>query len=127
MDFSLLLSSYATVWSNPEVLLMTFIGALGGVLLGAIPGMTATMGVALLIPFSFGMDSSRPSACCWASTAAVCTAVPFPLSSSTPPARPPQPHPAGRLPHVQEGSGRQRHCPLPCSPPSAAASSAHWS
>ena len=44
MDFSLLLSSYATVWSNPEVLLMTFIGALGGVLLGAIPGMTATMG-----------------------------------------------------------------------------------
>ena len=56
MDFSLLLSSYATVWSNPEVLLMTFIGAVGGVLLGAIPGMTATMGVALLIPFSFGMD-----------------------------------------------------------------------
>lgn len=56
MDFSLLLSSYATVWSNPEVLLMTFIGALGGILLGAIPGMTATMGVALLIPFSFGMD-----------------------------------------------------------------------
>ena len=36
MDFSLLLSSYATVWSNPEVLLMTFIGALGGVLLGII-------------------------------------------------------------------------------------------
>ena len=58
MDFSLLLSSYATVWSNPEVLLMTFIGALGGVLLGAIPGMTATMGVALLIPFSFGMAVS---------------------------------------------------------------------
>ena len=49
MDFSLLLSSYATVWSNPEVLLMTFIGALGGVLLGAIPGMTATMGVEMCI------------------------------------------------------------------------------
>lgn len=56
MDFNLLLSSYAAVWSNPEVILMTFIGALGGVLRGAIPGMTATMGVALLIPFSFGMD-----------------------------------------------------------------------
>lgn len=56
MDFNLLLSSYAAVWSNPEVILMTFIGALGGVLLGATPGMTATMGVALLIPFSFGMD-----------------------------------------------------------------------
>ena len=35
MDLSLLLSSYATVWSNPEVLLKTFIGALGGVQLGA--------------------------------------------------------------------------------------------
>ena len=56
MDFNLLLSSYAAVWFNPEVILMTFIGALGGVLLGAIPGMTDTMGVALLIPFSFGMD-----------------------------------------------------------------------
>ena len=56
MDFNLLLFSYAAVWSNPEVILMPFIGALGGVLLGAIPGMTATMGVALLIPFSFGMD-----------------------------------------------------------------------
>ena len=33
MDFNLLLSSYAAVWSNPEVILMTFIGALGGVLL----------------------------------------------------------------------------------------------
>ena len=56
MDWGLLFSSYGAVFSNPQVLLMTFIGALGGVLLGAIPGMTATMGVALLIPFSFGMD-----------------------------------------------------------------------
>ena len=45
MDFSLLLSSYATVWSNPEVLLMTFIGALGGVLLGAIPGRLLAGGI----------------------------------------------------------------------------------
>ncbi len=56
MDWSLLLQSYAAVLMNPEVLIMTFLGALGGVLLGAIPGMTATMGVALLIPFSYGMD-----------------------------------------------------------------------
>lgn len=56
MDWSLLFSSYANVFGNVQVLLMTFLGAAGGVLLGAIPGMTATMGVALLIPFSFGMD-----------------------------------------------------------------------
>ena len=56
MDWNLLLSSYANVFLDPMVLLMTLLGAVGGVLLGAIPGMTATMGVALLIPFSFGMD-----------------------------------------------------------------------
>lgn len=56
MDFSLLLSSYATVWSNPEVLLMTFMRRTGRRSAGRYPGMTATMGVALLIPFSFGMD-----------------------------------------------------------------------
>lgn len=56
MDWQLLFSSYAEVMLNPQVLLMLFLGAAGGVLLGAIPGLTATMGVALLIPFSFGMD-----------------------------------------------------------------------
>ena len=56
MDWNLLFSSYASVFLSPQVLLMTLLGAVGGVLLGAIPGMTATMGVALLIPFSFGMD-----------------------------------------------------------------------
>ena len=56
MDWSLLFSSYGDVFGSLQVIIMTFIGAAGGVLLGAIPGMTATMGVALLIPFSFGMD-----------------------------------------------------------------------
>ncbi len=56
MDWNLLFQSYGAVFSNLQVLLMTFVGAMGGVLLGAIPGMTATMGVALLIPFSYGMD-----------------------------------------------------------------------
>ena len=56
MDWNLLFSSYANVFLDPTVLLMTLLGAVGGVLLGAIPGMTATMGVALLIPFSFGKD-----------------------------------------------------------------------
>ena len=52
MDFGLLISSYASVFTNFEVILMTLIGALGGILLGAIPGMTATMGVALLVPLA---------------------------------------------------------------------------
>ena len=56
MNWSLLFESFANVFSSLQVIFMTFLGALGGILLGAVPGMTATMGVALLIPFSFGMD-----------------------------------------------------------------------
>ncbi|MBR0257326.1 MAG: tripartite tricarboxylate transporter permease, partial [Synergistaceae bacterium] len=56
MDWGLLFESYANVFTSVQVIAMTLLGALGGVLLGAVPGMTATMGVALLIPFSFGMD-----------------------------------------------------------------------
>lgn len=41
---------------DPTVLIMTFAGTLGGIILGALPGLTATMGVALLVPFTFGLD-----------------------------------------------------------------------
>ena len=56
MNWGLLFESFGAVFGNVQVLLMTLLGAAGGILLGAVPGMTATMGVALLIPFSFGME-----------------------------------------------------------------------
>ena len=56
MDWGLLFQSYGAIFTSLQVVLMALLGATGGVLLGAVPGMTATMGVALLIPFSFGMD-----------------------------------------------------------------------
>ena len=56
MDWGLLFQSYGAIFTSLQVIGMALLGAAGGVLLGAIPGMTATMGVALLIPFSFGMD-----------------------------------------------------------------------
>lgn len=37
-------------------LLAMLAGILGGILIGALPGLTANMGVALLIPITFGMD-----------------------------------------------------------------------
>lgn len=40
---------------QPEALWATGVGTLGGILIGAMPGLTATMGVALLIPLTFGM------------------------------------------------------------------------
>ncbi len=33
-------------------------GVLGGIILGALPGLTATMGVAILLPFTFGMEAT---------------------------------------------------------------------
>lgn len=39
-----------------EVLLALLVGVVGGIIIGALPGLSATMGVALLIPLTFGMD-----------------------------------------------------------------------
>ena len=56
MNWSLLVSSYGNVILDPQIILMIFLGAIGGVLIGSIPGLTSTMGIALLIPFTYGMD-----------------------------------------------------------------------
>lgn len=36
-----------------------FLGVVGGIIIGALPGLTATMAVALLIPITFGMDPAQ--------------------------------------------------------------------
>lgn len=41
---------------NPGVLFAIFTGTVSGIIVGAIPGLTATMAVALLIPVTFGMN-----------------------------------------------------------------------
>ncbi len=40
----------------PTNLLLTFLGVAGGVLIGALPGLTGTMAIALLVPFTYGMN-----------------------------------------------------------------------
>lgn len=42
---------------NPAVLFYILIGVAGGICIGALPGLTATMGVALLLPLTFGMEA----------------------------------------------------------------------
>ena len=39
-----------------DLLLMTFAGVVAGVIIGCLPGLTSVMGVALLIPLTFGME-----------------------------------------------------------------------
>lgn len=55
MDFnwSLMFASYATVFS-PGVLFIICVGVTAGIVIGSLPGLTATMGVALLVPLTFG-------------------------------------------------------------------------
>jgi len=46
-------SAHLFVWQN---LALLFLGTALGIVFGAIPGLTATMGLALLVPFTFSMD-----------------------------------------------------------------------
>lgn len=41
---------------DPTILLLIFAGTVFGVVIGALPGLTSTMGVALLVPITFGMS-----------------------------------------------------------------------
>jgi putative tricarboxylic transport membrane protein len=54
MDFELFAAGMMSVlqWKS---LLLIFLGVTGGILIGSLPGLTATMGVALLVPFTFGL------------------------------------------------------------------------
>ncbi len=54
MDFELFAAGFLSIlqW---KPLLMIFLGVTGGILVGSLPGLTATMGVALLVPFTFGL------------------------------------------------------------------------
>lgn len=42
--------------ADPMILLLIFAGTVFGVVIGALPGLTSTMGVALLVPVTFGMS-----------------------------------------------------------------------
>lgn len=64
-----------------ENLLWINVGLAGGIMVGALPGLTGTMAMALLLPLIHtAWRPSRGLCCCWASTAAVSTAVPSPPS-----------------------------------------------
>lgn len=53
--FEYLLGGLVTAFS-PGVFPVLLFGVVGGIILGALPGLTATMGVAILLPFTFGME-----------------------------------------------------------------------
>ncbi len=56
MQFDILLEAFSKVLLNPVNLFFVFIGVTAGIIVGALPGLTATMGVALLIPFTYRLE-----------------------------------------------------------------------
>lgn len=56
-NVELLLYGFYHLFSQPTAILLGLIGICVGLVLGVLPGLTATMGVAILLPFTFGMDS----------------------------------------------------------------------
>ncbi|WP_319562778.1 tripartite tricarboxylate transporter permease [Marispirochaeta sp.] len=58
MQVELLIKGFISVlhW---QTLLMIFLGVTGGIMIGSLPGLTATMGVALLVPFTFGLPINQ--------------------------------------------------------------------
>ena len=55
MNFSVIASSLGQAF-EPGMLVMVLVGTVLGVIVGSLPGLTSTMGVALLVPFTFGMN-----------------------------------------------------------------------
>jgi putative tricarboxylic transport membrane protein len=53
-----ILASFGHIFT-PKVLLMIIAGLFGGLISGALPGLTATMAVALLVPFTFAMNPTE--------------------------------------------------------------------
>ncbi|MDT3358451.1 MAG: tripartite tricarboxylate transporter permease, partial [Spirochaetota bacterium] len=43
-------------FTNPVIYLSSFLGVLVGIVFGALPGLTATMTIAVFIPFTFGLS-----------------------------------------------------------------------
>ena len=52
-----ILIGFSNVFS-PETFLILIAGVLGGIIIGALPGLTSTMGVALLLPITYGMEAT---------------------------------------------------------------------
>ena len=73
MSAEILLSSL-TIVLQPNVVAVVFLASLYGLFIGAVPGLTATMATALLVPITFYMDPLSAIAAIISSSAMAITA-----------------------------------------------------
>ena len=57
LDTSYIIPTVISVLTNPFAITMIFVGTFMGLTFGALPGLTATLGVTLLIPITYGLES----------------------------------------------------------------------
>ncbi len=57
--FALILQGAVEVVTNPMTLLYLVVGTFGGIVFGAIPGLTGALGVSLMLPFTFSMEPTQ--------------------------------------------------------------------
>ncbi|KKM18084.1 hypothetical protein LCGC14_1669230, partial [marine sediment metagenome] len=50
------LGYFLTAWVDPQLLLLVALGTFTGIYIGAIPGLSVTMAVSILISFTFAWD-----------------------------------------------------------------------
>ena len=53
-----MLASALQTLCTPEVFIALIVGVVGGMIIGAMPGLSASMAVALLIPVTYGMSAA---------------------------------------------------------------------
>lgn len=53
------LSYFTMAWFDPGLLALTALGTLAGIYIGAIPGLSVTMAVSILVSFTFGWDVNQ--------------------------------------------------------------------
>jgi putative tricarboxylic transport membrane protein len=54
-----ILLGFQTLFSHPSVVVLMVLGVFFGIIFGSIPGLTATLGVMLMIPFTFTMSAAQ--------------------------------------------------------------------
>ena len=57
MTIQLWTSSFLNMISNPQVLMYLLFGVMAGAMIGALPGLSSTMGIAILTPLTFWLDA----------------------------------------------------------------------
>lgn len=55
-QIDLIMGGVSSLLAHPDAILFSIIGVWLGILVGALPGLTVTMSVAVMLPFTYGMD-----------------------------------------------------------------------